>query len=66
MDVGERVRMREVDTPELNQLQLVVGKPVNVRPAGHSYRPLVVGHFRSGGTDVAAVLLTTGAAWVEP
>ena len=71
-----QVQLRGVDAPELDQpfgtqarslmVQLVVGRHVDVRPAGRSDDQVVADLFLRDGRDVGRVLVTAGAAWVEP
>ena len=75
---GQRhhVRLHGVDAPELDQpfgtqsralvTQLVVGRHVDVRPAGHSHDRLVADLRLRDGRDVGGLLVAAGAAWVEP
>ena len=71
-----QVELRGVDAPELDQpfgtqsralvTQLVVGRHVDVRPAGHSHDRLVADLRLRDGRDVGGLLVAAGAAWVEP
>jgi micrococcal nuclease len=70
-----QVRLRGVDAPELDQpfgtqarslmIQLVVGRHVDMRPAGDS-DPVVADLRLHDGRDVGQALVAAGAAWVEP
>ena len=74
---GTRLRLHAIDAPELGQPYgseararinlLVAGHHVDVRPTGdRSYRRMVADLVLSDGRDVAAVMVTSGYAWVEP
>jgi endonuclease YncB( thermonuclease family) len=73
---GTRVRLHGVDAPELDQPygaqsrllinSLVAGHHVDVRPTGDlSYGRTVADIVLPDGRDVGAVLVASGAAWVE-
>ena len=73
---GVRVRLHAIDAPELDQPggeqaralinQLVAGQRVDVRPTGDTSHHRMVADIRlPHGSDVAAIMVNEGAAWVE-
>jgi endonuclease YncB( thermonuclease family) len=70
-----QVRLHGVDAPELDQpfgtqartmmSALVIGRHVDLHPAGHNHDRLVADVVLRDGRNVAALLVTEGAAWVD-
>lgn len=70
------IRLHGIDAPEIGQsygvearaviVRLVVGKAVDVRPAGQSYHRMVADLVLLDGRNVAAVMVDAGAVWWEP
>lgn len=71
-DMGVRIRLAEIDAPEIDQpygtrarnvlCSMVCGHDVDVEPRGRSY-DRVVGLIRAGGQDTSKAMVAAGAAW---
>lgn len=72
LDTGVRVRLAEIDAPEIDQpygtaardvlCSLVCGRVVDVEPRGTSY-DRIVGLIRVNGIDTSEAMVRAGAAW---
>lgn len=71
-DTGVRVRLAEIDAPEIDQpygtaacdviCDMGCGRDVEIEPRGTSY-DCIVGLIRVGGVDTSEAMVRAGAAW---